>query len=43
MDIKPLITAEEIDSKLAELGRQITGTTRARTCCWLGFSVAPSW
>jgi hypoxanthine phosphoribosyltransferase len=24
MDIKPLITAEEIDSKLAELGRQIT-------------------
>ncbi|MGC2239639.1 MAG: hypoxanthine phosphoribosyltransferase [Acidimicrobiia bacterium] len=24
MDIKPLITAEEIDEKLAELGRQIT-------------------
>ena len=24
MDIKPLITAEEIDNKLAELGRQIT-------------------
>ncbi|MDP9143483.1 MAG: hypoxanthine phosphoribosyltransferase, partial [Actinomycetota bacterium] len=24
MDIKPLITAEEIDAKLAELGRQIT-------------------
>jgi hypoxanthine phosphoribosyltransferase len=24
MDIKPLITAEEIDSKLAELGREIT-------------------
>jgi len=24
MDIKPLITAEKIDSKLAELGRQIT-------------------
>ena len=24
MDIKPLITAEEIDSKLAELGQQIT-------------------
>ena len=24
MDIRPLITAEEIDSKLAELGRQIT-------------------
>ena len=36
MDIKPLITAEEIDSKLAELGRQITADYKGKDVLLVG-------
>jgi hypoxanthine phosphoribosyltransferase len=36
MDIKPLITSEEIDSKLAELGRQITDDYQGKDLLLVG-------
>jgi hypoxanthine phosphoribosyltransferase len=36
MDIKPLITSEEIDAKLAELGRQITEDYRGKDLLLVG-------
>ncbi len=36
MDIKPLITAEEIDSKLADLGRQITADYKGKDVLLVG-------
>jgi hypoxanthine phosphoribosyltransferase len=36
MDIKPLITAEEIDDKLAEMGRQITADYQGKDLLLVG-------
>ena len=43
MDIRPLITAEEIETKLADLGKQISEDYKGKKSCWWVSSAAPSW